>query len=163
MEEIAGKFLHIYGSCDPSGWKGSVSNGLRADISLPHFLATGIWNLAPKATSGPKSRRTSFGTTLWRDVQRYCAQFLLFMVIYGNLVLWGHDWNRQKPSLSRPRLFSWTLESFQIYCMEEIAQKCLLVVKWQDFPKCEKWPFLNILQGLYIIRQNCQQCPMLMK
>ena len=93
MEEISGKFLHIYGSCfmleiDPSGWKGSVPYGLGADISLPHCLATGIWNLVPKATSGPKSRGASFGTKLWRHVQRYCAQFLAFMVIYGNSVLW---------------------------------------------------------------------------
>ena len=126
MEEITGKFWHIYWSCsmlqiDPSGWKGSVSNGLGAGISLPPCLATGIWNLVPKATSGPKSRGASFGTTLWRHVQRYCAQFLLFMVIYGNLVLWGYTWNRQKPSLSCPRLFLWTLESFQIYFMEKIA------------------------------------------
>ena len=88
-----GNVLYIYWICfmlqiDPSGWKGSVSNGLGTGISLPHCLATGIWNLAPKATAGPKSRGTSFGTTLWRHVQRYCAQFLLFIVIYGNLVLW---------------------------------------------------------------------------
>ena len=72
---------------DPSGWKGSVSNGLGADISLPPCLATGIWNLGPKATPGPKSWGPSFGTTLWRHVQRYCAKFLIFMVIYGNPVL----------------------------------------------------------------------------
>ena len=47
MEEITGKFLYIYRSSfilqiEPSGWKGSVSNGLGADISLPHCLATGI-------------------------------------------------------------------------------------------------------------------------
>ena len=58
--------------------------GLGADISLPPCLATGIWNLVPKATSGPKSRGASFGTKLWRHVQRYCAQFVAFMVIYGN-------------------------------------------------------------------------------
>ena len=29
----------------------------------------------------------------------------------------------------------------------------LLVVKSQDFQKCEKWPFLNILQRLYTVRQ----------
>ena len=40
--------------------------------------------------------------------------FFLFMVIYGNLVRWGYNWNRQKPSLSCPRLFLWTLKSFQI-------------------------------------------------
>ena len=160
LEEGIGKFLHIYGSCfmlqiDPSGWKGYVSNGLGADISLPHCLATGIWNLAPKATSGPKSRGASFGTTLWRHVQRYCAQFLLFMLIYGNLFLWGYKWNRQKPPLSCPRLFLWTLESFQNYCMEEIIKKRrLLVVRLHDFQKCEKWSFLNILQRPYIVWQN---------
>ena len=98
-KHMKGKFVHIYRNCfmlqtDPRGWKGSVSNGLGADISLPHCLATGIWNLVPKATSGPKSREASFGTTLWRHVQRYCAQFLLFMLIYVNLVLWGYNWNR---------------------------------------------------------------------
>ena len=93
MEEITGTLLYIYRNCtilgiEPSGWKGSVSYGLGADISLPPCLATGIWNLVPKATSGPKSRGASFGTKLWRHVQRYCAQFIAFMVIYGNSVLW---------------------------------------------------------------------------
>ena len=93
MEEITGTLLYIYRNCfileiDPSGWKGSVPYGLGADISLPPCLATGIWNLVPKATSGPKSRGASLGTKLWRHVQRYCAQFLAFMVIHGNSVLW---------------------------------------------------------------------------
>ena len=90
MEGLTGKLLYIYRSCfilgiEPSGWKGSVLYGLGADISLPPCLATGIWNLVPKATSGPKSRGASLGTKLWRHVQRYCAQFIAFMVIYGNL------------------------------------------------------------------------------
>ena len=86
MEEITRALLHIYRNCcylggELIGWKGSVTYGLGADISLPHCLAAGIWNLAPKATSGPKSRGPSFGTTLWRHVQRYCAQFIVFMQI----------------------------------------------------------------------------------
>ena len=86
MEEVTYKVLHIYGSCfilkiDPSGWKGSVLYGLGADISLPHCLATGIWNLSPKANFGPKSRGASFCKTPWPHVQRNCAQFLRFMVI----------------------------------------------------------------------------------
>ena len=148
MEEITGKFLHIYRSfymlqIDPSGWKGSVSNGLGADISLPHCLATGIWNLAPKATSGPKSRGASFGTTLWRHVQRYCAQFLLFMVIYGNLVF-GNIVEIVK------NLYYRALEYFldpRIISNDTI------------FKGCEKWPFPNILQRLYVIRQTCQKWP----
>ena len=90
MEEISSSLLHIYRNCwllqiEPSGWKGSVYYGLGADISLPHCLATGIWTLVPKATSGPKSRGASFGTTLWRHVQRYCAHSLAFMQIHGYL------------------------------------------------------------------------------
>ena len=86
MEEITRALLHIHRNCyylrfELSEWKGSVTHGLGADISLPHCLATGIWNLAPKATSGPKSRGPSFGTTLWRHVQRYCAKFLVCMQI----------------------------------------------------------------------------------
>ena len=93
MEEITGTLWYIYRNCsmldiDPSGWKGSVTYGLGADISLPPCLATGIWNLVPKATSGPKSRGASLGTKLWRHVQRYCARFLTFMVIYGNSLQW---------------------------------------------------------------------------
>lgn len=49
-----------------------------ADIFLPHCLVTGIWNLAPKAITGPKSRGTSFNTTLWQRVQRDCALCILF-------------------------------------------------------------------------------------
>ena len=86
MEKITGTLFYIYWKwllfrVELSGWKGSVSYGLGADISLPPCLATGIWNLAPKATSGPKSRGASFGTTLWRHVQRYCAHFRVFMLI----------------------------------------------------------------------------------
>ena len=40
-------------------------HGLGANISLLPCLATGIWNLALKAISGPKCRGASFGTTLW--------------------------------------------------------------------------------------------------
>ena len=53
--------------------KGSVMYGLGADISLPECLATGIWILASKATSGPKSRGASFDTTLWHHVQATVA------------------------------------------------------------------------------------------
>lgn len=35
-----------------------------------------------------KSRGTSLGTTLWRHVQRCCAQFRAFMVFYGNHIRW---------------------------------------------------------------------------
>ena len=84
LEEVTGNLWHIYGNdamlqIEPSGWKGFVTYGLGADTSLPPCLATGIWTLVPKATSGPKSRGASFGTTLWRHVQRYCSHFLLFM------------------------------------------------------------------------------------
>ena len=86
MEEIIGTLLYIYRNyfmldVDPSGWKGSVPYGLGADISLPPCQAAGIWNLVPKATSGPKSRGASFGTNLWRHVQGYCVHFLACMVI----------------------------------------------------------------------------------
>ena len=88
LEEITGTLWYIYRNdlliyIEPSGWKGSVTHGLGADISLPPCLATGIWNLAPKATSGPKSRGPSFGTTLWRHVQRYCAHFPPFMQMHS--------------------------------------------------------------------------------
>ena len=86
LEEMSGTLWYKYSNdlmlqIEPSGWKGPVTYGLGADISLPHCLATGIWTLAPKAITGPKSRGTSFGTTLWRHVQRYCAHFRLLMQI----------------------------------------------------------------------------------
>ena len=49
--------------------KGICHYGLGTDTSLPQCLATGIWNLASKATSGPKSQGASLGTTLWHHVQ----------------------------------------------------------------------------------------------
>ena len=96
MEEISRELIHIYRNCyylriEPSEWKGSVTHGLGAGISLPPCLATGIWNLAPKATSGPKSRGPSFGTTLWRHVQRYCAQFLVIMQISPLGIFWRNS------------------------------------------------------------------------
>ena len=71
-----------------SGWKGFVTHGLGADISLPPCLATGIWKLAPKASSGPKSRGASFGATLWHHVQGYC-----FLGIYFAHAHFPYKWN----------------------------------------------------------------------
>ena len=86
LEEVTGNLWHIYGNdailgIEPSGWKGFVTCGLGVDTSLLSLTpaATGIWTSLAKATSGPKSRGASFGTTLWRHVQRYCSHFLLFM------------------------------------------------------------------------------------
>ena len=44
------------------------SMGRHFSLSLPPCLAIGILNLAPKATSVPKSRGASFGTTPWYHV-----------------------------------------------------------------------------------------------
>ena len=54
MEEITSKLFYIHRNCyylyiDLRGWKGSVTNGLGADTSLPHCLATGIWTLGHKS------------------------------------------------------------------------------------------------------------------
>ena len=69
-----------------SEWKGCVTSGLGADISLPHCQATGFSNLAPKVIVGRKSRgTTSLGTTLWCHVQRYLRSFSSF---YANNVVW---------------------------------------------------------------------------
>ena len=78
LSYICRNWYHLW--IELSGWMGSVSYGLGADLSLPPCLSvtTGIWNLAPKATSGPKSRGASFGTTLWHHVQRYCCLGVLF-------------------------------------------------------------------------------------
>ena len=86
LEVVTGTVWHICGNdsllrIESSRWKGSVTCGLEADISLAPCLATDIWTLVPKAITGPKSRGTSFNTTLWRHVQRYCAHFPLFMQI----------------------------------------------------------------------------------
>ena len=131
MEEITGTLLYIYRNCfileiEPSGWKGSVPYGLGADISLPPWLATGIWNLVPKATSGPKSRGASLGTKLWRHVQRYCAQFLAFMVIYGNSVLWVFCLcNRKYPRISNGnRVIGRVISHFKIILRARLPQNC---------------------------------------
>ena len=84
LEEVTENLWQIYGNdailqVEPSGWKGFVTYGLGADTSLPPCLATVFWTLVPKATSGPKSRGASLGTTLCRHVRRYSSHFLLFM------------------------------------------------------------------------------------
>ena len=79
--------------------------GLGVYVSVPHCLATGIENLATKAVIRPKSWGTLLGTTLWRYVQRYCARFLVCMLIQCSvyfvyacaglleLNLLPHSWN----------------------------------------------------------------------
>ena len=74
MEEITRMLLYILELLPDIIWaEWTKGICLGADISLPPCLATGIWNLAPKATSRLKSRGASFGTTLWHHVQRYCC------------------------------------------------------------------------------------------
>ena len=106
LEEVTGTLWHIYGNdsllqIEPSGWKGCVTYGLGADTSLPPCLPTGIWTLVPKAITGPKSRGTSFGTTLWLHVQRYCVRFPLFMQIMSS----GSSF-LQRPKFPKTNLFS---------------------------------------------------------
>ena len=81
MEKISKKMFYIYRNwyyhwVELSGWMGSVSYGLGADLSLPPCLSVtiGIWTLAHK--SDPRGK--SFGTTLWHHVQRYCCLGDLF-------------------------------------------------------------------------------------
>ena len=87
MEERTRTLLYIYRNCnlrwiELSGWKGSVTYGLGADISLPpcptSFGRKVSETRLTKATHGPKSRGRSFGTTLWHQVQRYCCLVVSF-------------------------------------------------------------------------------------
>ena len=52
-------------------------------VQGPTFLSLTAWRHVSetkltKAITGPKSRGTSFGTTLWHHVQRYCSISVLF-------------------------------------------------------------------------------------
>ena len=82
-----------------------------------------------------------------------------FSSFYGNLVVWGYKWNRQKPRLSWSRLFLWN--HFKFISEKKWLLKRLLLVKWHYFQKCEKWQFFNNLQSPYMVRQNCQKWPIL--
>ena len=92
MEEISRRLFYMYRNWyyrwnELSGWKGSVSYGLGADLSLPPCLSVtiGIWALA-KANHGAKSKGKSFGTTPWHDVQRYCCVGVLFADAQGSSI-----------------------------------------------------------------------------
>ena len=56
-----------------SGWKRSVRYGLGADISLPHWLETSIWNLAHK--SGHRAQIS--GNIVWYDAPAPLPEVLL--------------------------------------------------------------------------------------
>ena len=56
IEEITRTLCYIYRNCfnlwtEMSGWKGSITDGLGADLSLPQCLSvtTGIWSLTHKS------------------------------------------------------------------------------------------------------------------
>ena len=86
MEKISRRLFYIYRSwyflwIELSGWMGSVSYGLGADLSLPPCLSVtiGIWTLAHK--SDPRAEISGeivWYTTLWHDVHRYCYLGVLF-------------------------------------------------------------------------------------
>ena len=58
-----------------SGWVGSVTNGLGADLSLPPCLSvtTGIWNLTHKSDL----RAEISGSIVWYDALAPCPEVLL--------------------------------------------------------------------------------------
>ena len=81
MEKISRRLFYIYRNwcclwVELSGWMGSVSYGLGADLSLPPYLSVtmGIWTLAQK--SDPRAEIS--GEIVWRHVQRYCCLGVLF-------------------------------------------------------------------------------------
>lgn len=92
MGEIIRTLMCIYRNCNNfkielSERKGSVTYGVAGDISLPSYMETVIWTLALKAITGSKSRRTSFGATLWHRVERYCYLDILIAHGQGNIFL----------------------------------------------------------------------------
>ena len=143
MDEITGAPWYIYTNSwlyqiDPSGRKGSVSYGLGADISLPPCLATGIWNSAPKATSGPKSRGASFGTALWHHVQRYCAILFFF---YANLLLRVLAVCKRK--FPRTAIF----EAFQNHVIPLLLGRHSSPVTFQDLHVCDGRSRINLINS----------------
>jgi len=84
MAEITGTVLCVYVDWSPIrtpliGWKGSVTHGLGADISLPPYLSTGDRYLKFGSTTRPKSWGWSVAPRL--------EVLLSFSSAYGNLVL----------------------------------------------------------------------------
>ena len=63
---------------------------------FPSLPGNRYLNLGSKSDHQAESRGISFGTTLWRHVQRYCAHFLLFMQIMcsGSSLLRKHKFPR---------------------------------------------------------------------
>ena len=85
MDKVARTVLYKYRNCyylliELSGWKGSVTYGLGADISLPHCLATGIWTLAH-----PKSdlRAEISGSIVWYEALAPRPEVLLLWYFVG--------------------------------------------------------------------------------
>ena len=98
--------------------KGFVTYGLGADISLPPCLATGIWNFAPKATSGPEISGSIFRFDALAP-RPEVLRFISFMLIQCS----GHSLRKRKwfvffPLLSvgYPLDFRWVGESSVIVC-----------------------------------------------
>ena len=70
MKEASRKLCYIFRNCykiwiELSGWKGSVTYGLGADLSLPQCLSvtTGIWTLTHKSDL----RAEISGSIVWYD------------------------------------------------------------------------------------------------
>ena len=84
MEEISRTLIYIYRNCsylgiELSGWKGSVTRGLGADISLPPCLATGIWTSTHKSDL----RAEISGSIVWYDALAPRPEVLLLWYFVG--------------------------------------------------------------------------------
>ena len=84
MDEISRTLIYIYRNCnylgiELSGWKGSVTRGLGADISLPPCLATGIWSLTHKSDLQAEIS----GSIVWYDALAPRPEVLLLWHFVG--------------------------------------------------------------------------------
>ena len=107
MEELTGKFFYVYRSCsilqiNLSKRKGSASNGQGADSFSPSLPGNRYLKLGSKSDLHAEIS----GSFVWYNALAPRSEVLrLILSVYGNLVLWVYNWNRQKPLLSCPRLF----------------------------------------------------------
>lgn len=91
----------------------------RADISLPSCLAAVIINLAPKAITEPKSRGTSFVTTLW-----LCPGVLhSFSCFYANALV----------ALRALIRIQFSLQAFVFFCRLPSAEAAGNIVRGRGF------------------------------
>ena len=143
MKETSRKLFYKFRNCykiwnELSGWKGSVTYGLGADLSLPQCLSvtTGIWTLTHKSDL----RAEISGSIVWYDALAPRPEVLLSWysvcacAVYLGQKLLPYSW-KKSTDLFNPATVHYTYDHIWQITVDRNSEDCLLILNFKPWQR----------------------------